>query len=76
MQAGGSPGALPIALEANSNFHYIVHQAAGMLSAQIEVTVAEALVRLRAHSFAVERTLSAVAADVVGRRLRLVDDAA
>ncbi|HUQ64461.1 MAG TPA: GAF and ANTAR domain-containing protein [Acidimicrobiales bacterium] len=75
MQAGGSPGALAVELEANSNFHYVVHQAAGMLSAQLEVSVREALVRLRAHSFAIEWPLAAVAADVVGRRLRLSDDA-
>lgn len=75
MQAGGSPGDLTAELEAGSNLHYAVHQAAGMVSAQLEVSVAVALVRLRAHSFAVERSLAAVAADVVARRLRLIDDA-
>ena len=76
MQAGGPSGALAAELEASSNFHYVVHQAAGMVSAQLEVSVGEALVRLRAHAFAAERPLAAVAADVVGRRLRFGDDAA
>ena len=44
-----------------------------MVSAQLEVSLAEALVRLRAHAFAVERSLASIAADVVGRRLRLGD---
>lgn len=73
MQAGGPPGALATELEAGSDLHYVVHQAAGMVSAQLEVCVGEALDRLRAHSFAVERSLAVVAADVVGRRLRLGD---
>ena len=74
MQAGGSPSDLATELEANSNFHYVVHQAAGMVSAQLEVGVGEALVRLRAHSFAAERPLAGVAADVVGRRLRFGEE--
>ena len=48
-----------------------VHQATGMISVQLEVSAAEALVRLRAHAYAEGRTLRDVAADVVGRRLRL-----
>ena len=42
-----------------------------MISVQLEVSAAEALVRLRAHAYAEGRTLRDVAADVVGRRLRL-----
>ena len=75
MQAGGPPGALTAEIEAGSNLHYVVHQAAGMVSAQLEVSVGEALVRLRAHSYGAERPLAAVATDVVGRRLRFGDDA-
>ena len=74
MQAGAHPGVLAVELQANSNFHYVVHQAAGMLSAQLEVSVGEALLRLRAHAFVVERSLAAVAVDIVGRRLRLGDE--
>lgn len=48
-----------------------VHQATGMVSVQLGVTLAEALVRLRAYAFAAGRSLDAVAADVVDRKLRL-----
>jgi hypothetical protein len=46
------------------------HQAAGMVSVQLSVSVAEALVRLRARAFSEGRPLEALAADVVGRRVR------
>jgi hypothetical protein len=48
-----------------------IHQATGMVSAQLEVGLAEALVCLRAHASAADRPLADVAADVVARRLRL-----
>jgi len=48
-----------------------VHQATGMVSVQLGVSLAEALVRLRAHAYAHETPIDQVAADVVGRRLRL-----
>ncbi|WP_203896674.1 GAF and ANTAR domain-containing protein [Actinoplanes xinjiangensis] len=48
----------------------VVHQATGMISVQLEVGLEEAFARLRAHAFAAERELDAVAADVVARRLR------
>ncbi|MFD0630267.1 ANTAR domain-containing protein [Catenulispora yoronensis] len=47
-----------------------VHQATGMISVQLGVSLAEALVRLRAHAWAADRLLADVAADVVARRLR------
>ncbi|RDI18422.1 GAF and ANTAR domain-containing protein [Lentzea flaviverrucosa] len=52
-----------------------VHQATGMLSVQLGVSVEEALVRLRAHAFAEERPVIDVARDVVARRLRLTPEA-
>ncbi len=70
MQAHGSAGVLAAELENGSNFQYVVHQAAGMVSAQLEVSVAQALVRLRAHAYADHRLVAEVAADVVARRLR------
>lgn len=48
-----------------------VHQATGMVSAQLGVSIDEAFVRLRAHAFAADRSLRGVAGDVVARRLRL-----
>ena len=41
-----------------------------MISAQLGVSLAEALVRLRARAFAEDRLVAEVAADVVARRLR------
>lgn len=70
MQARESTGALASELEHHGNFQYVVHQAAGMVSAQLDVTVAQALVRLRAHAFGNQRLLPDIAADVVSRRLR------
>ncbi len=46
-----------------------VHQATGMITIQLGVGLAEALLRLRAHAYATGRTVSAIAADVVGRRM-------
>jgi hypothetical protein len=51
-----------------------VYQASGMVSMQLGIPVAEALVRIRAHAFATGLPASSVAAEVVARRLRLVDD--
>lgn len=49
----------------------VLHQATGMVSVQLGVGVAEALVRLRAYAFSADRPLAEVATDVVARRLRL-----
>src|SRR6478736_4549706 len=51
-----------------------VSQATGMLVAQVEVEPAEALVRLRAHAYATGRSATAVACDILDRRLRLQAD--
>jgi GAF domain-containing protein len=47
-----------------------VHRAAGMIMAQADVSIEQALARLRAYAFSSGRSLSEVAADVVARRLR------
>lgn len=52
-----------------------IHQATGMISIQLDTTLVEALLRLRAHAYATGRTVSDVAADVVGRRMRFVEGA-
>jgi hypothetical protein len=70
MQADAPPGMLGAELEAGSDFRFVVHQASGMVSAQLDVSVGEALVRLRAYAFAHDRPLAAVAHDVVGRQFR------
>jgi hypothetical protein len=51
----------------------VVHQATGMITIQLGISLAEALLRLRAHAYATGQTVSAVAADVVNRRLRFND---
>ncbi|ROP61153.1 GAF and ANTAR domain-containing protein [Curtobacterium sp. ZW137] len=48
-----------------------VHQATGMVAAQLDLGVADALLVLQAHAFATERTLRDVAADVIDRRIDL-----
>jgi hypothetical protein len=53
LQADAAPGELTTELEAGADFKYVVHQAAGMVSAQLDVTITEALIRLRAVAFAV-----------------------
>jgi hypothetical protein len=51
-----------------------VHQATGMVSVQLGVPLAQALLRLRAHAYATSAPLNRVAADVVGRRLRFAPE--
>jgi hypothetical protein len=70
MQAHAPPGRLAAELEAGSDFQYIVHQASGMVAAQLDVSIGHALIRLRAYAFGNDRSLADVADDVVARRLR------
>src|SRR4051812_2233187 len=51
----------------------VVHQATGMIAAQLDVTVADALATLRAAAFASARPLTEVAVDVVDRRISFHD---
>lgn len=51
-----------------------VHQAAGALAAQLGVSVADALARLRAHAYLSGRRVSDVAADIMAGLLRLTFD--
>ena len=73
MQANAPPGRLAAELEAGSDFQYVVHQASGMVAAQLDVSVGQALIRLRAHAFGNDRPLTRVAEEVVARRLRFDD---
>ena len=58
-----------------SDIHAEVHQATGIVSYQLGVSVQAALLRIRAYAYAHERRLGDVAADVVARRLRFESDA-
>jgi GAF domain len=70
-QAGALAGTVAGALEADADFHFVAHNAAGMISVQEGISVTEALVRLRAFAFSHDRLLADVAEDIVARRLRL-----
>ena len=70
-QAGAPLGAVAEELEAGADFHFAVHNAAGMVSVQQDISVTEALIRLRAHAFSSDRPIAEIAQDVIARRLRL-----
>lgn len=70
-QAGLPKGGLSPDMEELVTYSAPVHQASGMVSVQLGISVGEAGVRLRAHAFAADRPLAEVAADIVARRLRL-----
>jgi GAF domain-containing protein len=73
MQADAVPGTLSTELEEGGDFRLVVHQASGMVAAQLGVTVGEALARLRAYAFSNELPLRDVAEAVVERKLRLAN---
>ncbi len=70
-QAGAPDGVVAKALEIQANFHFAVHNAAGIVSVQEDISVTEALIRLRAFAYSNDRLLEDVAQDVIARRLRL-----
>ncbi len=70
-QAGAPPEDIPTELEIGADFHFAVHNAAGITSVQLGISVTEALIRLRAYAFATNRMISDVAQDVINRKLRL-----
>lgn len=75
LQAGAPSDEVHELLAASPPHWAEIHQATGMAAVQLDVSLDEAFVRLRAHAFATDRPLRQVAADVVARRLRLQVDA-
>ena len=71
MQSRAVPGSLGPELERLAAHGAHIHQASGMVSVQLGVSVEEALARVRGHAFAAGRPLADVASDIVARRLRL-----
>jgi hypothetical protein len=71
VQAGAPPDTVHTLLAGEPAHWAEVHQATGMVSVQLGVSMEEAFVRLRAHAFADGRPLRDVARDVVSRRLAL-----
>jgi hypothetical protein len=66
---------MPFDIDAlGSTVYAEVHQATGMISVQLNVSLDDAFVRLRAHAFAGERPVHEVARDVVAGRLRFDDE--
>jgi hypothetical protein len=68
----GAPADVLHEVFANESSHWAeVHQATGMVSVQLGVSLDEAFVRLRAHAFAEGLPLRTVAREIVTRRYRL-----
>lgn len=74
LQANAPPETVATELESNANFQYVVHQASGMVAAQLDATVGQALIRLRAYAFGNNQALTDVARDIVDRRMRFDAD--
>ena len=70
VQADAVPGALAEEFELGAEFYFVVHNAAGAVSAQLGCSITEAMIRLRAYAFSNDRLLRDVAQDVVARKLR------
>jgi hypothetical protein len=69
LQGHPGPDGQPSALTGPIDSHAEVHQATGMMTIQLGVSITEALLRLRAHAYDTGQTVVDVAAEVVGRRL-------
>jgi hypothetical protein len=69
-QAAAPAGTVAAVLEEESDFHFVVQNAAGMVSVQLGISVTEAHLRLRAYAFREGLLVRDVAADIVSRRLR------
>ena len=73
-QQNGPPRpAMAQRLAAAGTDRLVIHQATGMIAAQLDDTVANALARLRAAAFATGRSMDDIAQDVVERRVRFDD---
>jgi hypothetical protein len=68
-RGGLAPGAVDLLESGFTERRAEVHQAAGMVSVQLGISLTDALVVLRARAYAEGRTIAQVAADVVARRL-------
>jgi GAF domain-containing protein len=67
MQSDAPVGTLAPELQMALRYQAVIHQASGMVSAALDITVAEALVRLRAHAYAVDLPLRDLARSIVDR---------
>jgi hypothetical protein len=67
--AAGDPGMTELLATVGTD-RTVIHQATGMIAAQLDDTIANALARLRAAAFASGRPMYDIAKDVVERRVR------
>jgi hypothetical protein len=67
-RGGLAPGSAELIGSSFAERRAEVHQATGMISVQLDISVIDALVTLRARAYAEGRPIAQVAADVVGRR--------
>ncbi len=74
IQAQSDPSLLSNDLTDANAHRAEVHQASGMLAVQLDLNVAEALVRIRAHAFATDQSVADVAQQIVTHELWLDDD--
>lgn len=74
MHAAANDPDSPAWVEMSSLARAEVSQATGMLVAQLDIEPAQALVRLRAHAYATNRSATAVARDILEHRLHLDAD--
>ena len=68
-RGGLAPGAADLLEAGFTERRAEIHQAVGMISVQLGVSLTDALVALRARAYAEGRTIAQVAADVIARRL-------
>ena len=73
-QDGDEGGSGDTWLDESSGHRAEIHQATGMVLAQLRISATDALARLRAHAFVEQRLLVDVAHDVVARRLRFTEE--
>jgi GAF domain-containing protein len=73
-QDKAADGGMPDGFDEAPGYHAEVFQAQGMVMVQLGVSLAEALLRMRAYAYAQERPLAEVARDVVARTLRFGED--
>ena len=71
LQSRAQPGSLAVELETGVRLRSVVHQASGMVAVQLDIPVADALARLRAHAYSEDASIDDVARAVVDRELRL-----
>jgi hypothetical protein len=74
LQAGAPAGTVGVRSSGGSELRLVVHQATGMVAAQLDIGVYEAMDRLRARAYAEDVSLTDLAVSVVDRGIRFGPD--